>query len=283
VLEILEEGGNSAAAHQMRWARWLEQGSKYACFPGSPKDQEPESFSEHWTHCSCNFWHWFLAHGVDREIKAVLDVGCGVGHLAEHFKRHGHHATGVTSNRDEKMQCLRRGIEVLEDDFHFLSVPAESFDMVLSSQSFEHSISPLFALLEWKRIVRPGGYLMIILPMPIEGDLRAGIPDHYDPATDTLDFAITAGETFSLDCLLSADYTYGIAPHIFLLTYWQLTALFRWAGWDLVGSAVEDVVPGKPARLGEADGRLPRDPRRALNGLFLLRKPSGGAQPSSAA
>jgi len=275
-LEVLENGRESAAAHQLRWARGLEQGSRYACFPGSPRDQQPENFGEHWKQCQCYFWHWFLAQGVAGKIRTVLDVGCGAGHLAEHFARYGFEATGVTSNMDEKNECLRRGVRVLEDDFHFLSAPDDSFDLVFSSQSFEHSLSPLFALMEWKRVVRPGGYLMIVLPMPIDQDLRAALPDHYDPATDSVDFAVTAGETFSPECLRSADYTYGIAPHIFLFTYWQLTWLFRLAGLELVAGGVEDSVTDKPVGIEHVDGRLARDPRRALCGLFLLRKPETG-------
>jgi len=282
-LEVLEAGCRSAVAHQVRWAQALEHGSALALFVETPRGMEPENFSSHFETCGCVYWRWFLAQGVEREIRTVLDVGCGGGHATEHFLRRGFDVTGVTCNADEMGECRRRGIRVLAQDFHFLGVPDGSFDMVFSSHSLEHSVSPLFALAEWKRVVRPGGYVMIVVPMPIDGDLRAAFPEHYDPAADALDFAATVGETLSADCLLSADYTCGISPHVFVLSYWQLAWLFRLGGLEMVAGGVEDAISGKADGLAHVDGRLPRDPRRALNGLFLLRKPSGGAQPSSAA
>jgi len=272
-LELLEEGSTSTAAHQMRWARALEEGSALSLFVSTPKGMEPENFGEHFKLCRCVYWRWFLEQGAAREIRTVLDVGCGLGFAGEHFVRQGFDVTGVTCNADEKSESQRRGIKVVEEDFHFLSLPDESFDLVFSSHSLEHSISPLFALLEWTRVLRRGGYLMVVIPMAIEGDWRAAFSEHYDPATDEMDFAATAGEVFSPDHIRAPCYTYGIPPHIFVLAYRQLTWLFRLAGLELVSSGVEDTIRGAPAELEEIDGRRPRDPLRALNGMFLLRKP----------
>jgi SAM-dependent methyltransferase len=272
-VEILGESRNSAAAHQIRWAQALEQGSTLTLFPESPKGQEPENFAEHWKHCRCTYLHWFLDRGVANEVRTILDVGCGGGHTTEHFLRQGFDVTGVTGNPYERIECARRGIKVLEGDFHFLATGEASFDMVFSSHSLEHSISPLFAIAEWKRVVRPGGYVMIVLPMPIEEDLRVAYYDHYDPITDTMDFGATSGEAFSPEGVRPGCYTYGVPSHMFVLSYWQLTWLFRIMGLGLVAAGVEDPVTAEQIGLEHVDGRLPRDPLRALNGLFLLQKP----------
>jgi SAM-dependent methyltransferase len=39
-----------------------------------------------------------------------------------------------------------------------------SYDFVISSHCLEHLANPLKALREWRRIVRPGGYLILVLP-----------------------------------------------------------------------------------------------------------------------
>jgi SAM-dependent methyltransferase len=271
-LAVLEARGESAAAHQMRFTQALEQGAATAVFPGSPPGQEHEKFDQHWRACDCPFWRWFRTLGLEREVRTMIDVGCGDGYTAEHFMRAGIEATGVTVSAHEKAACLARGMKVVEADLHFLPVPDAGYDLVFSSHSLEHSVSTLFAIWEWKRIARPGGYLFIMLPMPIEQDARAAFPDHYIPERDMLDFGIAA-ETLTPESIRAACYTYGSAMHVYVLSYWQLTWLFEQAGLERVAAAVEDPVGRQVLGVEYVDGRLPRDPKMTLNGMFLLRKP----------
>lgn len=39
-----------------------------------------------------------------------------------------------------------------------------SYDFLLSSNCLEHVANPLKALFEWHRVLRPGGYLILVLP-----------------------------------------------------------------------------------------------------------------------
>jgi len=41
-----------------------------------------------------------------------------------------------------------------------------SYDFVLSSHCLEHVANPMAALHEWRRVVRPGGHLLLLLPDP---------------------------------------------------------------------------------------------------------------------
>jgi SAM-dependent methyltransferase len=47
-------------------------------------------------------------------------------------------------------------------DLH--SIKSGSFDFVLSCHNLEHFANPVKALLEWKRVIRPGGHLILVLP-----------------------------------------------------------------------------------------------------------------------
>jgi SAM-dependent methyltransferase len=52
-----------------------------------------------------------------------------------------------------------------------LPLEDESVDYVISSHVFEHFFDPIAALKEWVRVVRPGGYVFIIVPN------KAAIPE----------------------------------------------------------------------------------------------------------
>ena len=43
-------------------------------------------------------------------------------------------------------------------------VPDDTYDAVLASHVLEHLANPLGALAEWRRVVRPGGHLVLIVP-----------------------------------------------------------------------------------------------------------------------
>jgi len=51
----------------------------------------------------------------------------------------------------------------------------ESYDCVLASHVLEHIANPLRALAEWKRILRPGGVILLVVPH------KAGMFDHRRP------------------------------------------------------------------------------------------------------
>lgn len=44
------------------------------------------------------------------------------------------------------------------------SIPDDSYDFLLSSHNLEHFANPIKALKEWERVVRPSGYLVLVLP-----------------------------------------------------------------------------------------------------------------------
>lgn len=52
-----------------------------------------------------------------------------------------------------------------------------AYDVVLSSHTLEHSANPLLALAEWRRVLRPGATLVLVLPH------KEGTFDHARPVT----------------------------------------------------------------------------------------------------
>lgn len=69
------------------------------------------------------------------------------------------------------------GRQFLREAVALTGIPDCAYDVVLSSHCLEHVANPLGALREWHRVVRPGGYLLIVLPNP------AHTFDHRRPIT----------------------------------------------------------------------------------------------------
>ncbi|HRE06445.1 MAG TPA: class I SAM-dependent methyltransferase [Opitutaceae bacterium] len=61
---------------------------------------------------------------------------------------------------------LSPGRQYLREATSLSGLPDGSYDLVISSHCLEHVANPLAALAEWRRVVRPGGHLLLLLPDP---------------------------------------------------------------------------------------------------------------------
>ena len=58
----------------------------------------------------------------------------------------------------------RPGKSIFRDASNLSSIADHTYDFILSSHNLEHFANPVKALQEWKRVTRPGGGLIIVLP-----------------------------------------------------------------------------------------------------------------------
>ena len=56
------------------------------------------------------------------------------------------------------------GKNIFRDASDLSSIADQSYDFILSSHNLEHFANPVKALREWKRVARPGGALILVLP-----------------------------------------------------------------------------------------------------------------------
>jgi SAM-dependent methyltransferase len=56
------------------------------------------------------------------------------------------------------------GRSIFRDASNLSSIAGHTYDFILSSHNLEHFANPVKALQEWKRVTRPGGGLIIVLP-----------------------------------------------------------------------------------------------------------------------
>lgn len=66
---------------------------------------------------------------------------------------------------------------VIAEAGRLTEVPEDAYDALLASHVLEHLADPLTALREWRRVVRPGGHVLLIVPH------RDGTFDHRRPVT----------------------------------------------------------------------------------------------------
>jgi SAM-dependent methyltransferase len=97
----------------------------------------------------------------------VLDLGCAAGTYLRHFARE---SIGVDVSKPNLEQCRRIGLQVLPADLNReLPFESDSFSGVFCSHVLEHVDAPISLLRECRRILQPGGFL--ILGLPIETSL----------------------------------------------------------------------------------------------------------------
>ncbi|PCI39446.1 MAG: hypothetical protein COB53_03225 [Elusimicrobia bacterium] len=109
---------------------------------------------------------------VDSPAK-ILDVGCGAGQevhvfgprvgIANLVKR-GWEVCAVEASSRAREVLNASGIKDAFENFEEAKFPSDSFDVVRLSWSLEHVPSPTKMLNECKRVLKPGGRLIVAIP-----------------------------------------------------------------------------------------------------------------------
>jgi len=95
----------------------------------------------------------------------ILDVGCGNGAFLARMKRLGWQCTGIETD-PQAAQFARDsfGLNVLEGELANAGFADDSFDVVTLSHVIEHVHSPLDLLMHCRRVLKPGGKLVVLTP-----------------------------------------------------------------------------------------------------------------------
>lgn len=107
-------------------------------------------------------WLWWARKGRIGPASRILDVGCGAGRLLVNMSNWGfRRLTGVEPHIEGDMayssgvQILKRSIEDVEGEF----------DFIMFHHAFEHIADPLVALRSARRVLVPGGDVLIRIPV----------------------------------------------------------------------------------------------------------------------
>jgi SAM-dependent methyltransferase len=96
----------------------------------------------------------------------VLDVGCGRGLMLARLRERGWHAAGVESSAEGSSHArVALALDVrVAPDLGACDFASESFDAISFYHVLEHLPDPAGALSEARRLLRPGGLLVVEVP-----------------------------------------------------------------------------------------------------------------------
>ena len=99
----------------------------------------------------------------------VLDVGCGTGFATEGLLAETEHVYGLDQSPHQLERAFekfgRRGtVQFTLGDAERLPYADDTFDVVWSSGSIEYWPNPVDALVEFRRVTRPGGQVLVVGP-----------------------------------------------------------------------------------------------------------------------
>lgn len=102
--------------------------------------------------------------------QTLLDVGCGIGEYLDAFEMLGLKVTGIDSRPYNDARICECNLEECNIPFK-----DNSFDVVFSKSCVEHLSNPYEVIKDMKRVLKPGGTLIIMVP-----DWTSNMKTYYD-------------------------------------------------------------------------------------------------------
>lgn len=115
--------------------------------------------------------------GGFRDVRSVLDVGCGEGRFLDRAKDAGLETAGVEISERAAAMAQSKGHQIINRSIVDAPLPGnQRFDAVTMWDILEHLDSPGLVLKHLATALKPGGHLVVVTPMMGSVYDRFGIP-----------------------------------------------------------------------------------------------------------
>jgi SAM-dependent methyltransferase len=94
----------------------------------------------------------------------LLEVGCGAGKTLAYLQSLGWRAVGTDLDGEAVAVAASLGVDARHGALEALAFPANNFDAVVVKHVIEHLPDPRATLREIRRILKPGGTLIVLTP-----------------------------------------------------------------------------------------------------------------------
>ena len=152
--------------------------------------------------------------GLIRSGMRVLDVGCGQGGALERFRELGLEAIGITLGGDFEI-CRAKGLDVRQMDQNFMVFGDCQFDLLWCRHVLEHSVAPLFTLIEYRRVTRQNGLVYVEVPAPDTSAHHETNPNHYSVLTCSVWVSLFRRADFKMERNMALRFTVPCGPDLY--------------------------------------------------------------------
>lgn len=111
----------------------------------------------------------------------LIDLGCGAGEFLVAAKKHFRKVTGIDINPSAIEICKKKKIPAVLADATLTGLKANSFDVVRAMNLIEHVMDMEKLILEAKRLLKKGGFL--VLHAPTQWSIFYPVTNFYDDYT----------------------------------------------------------------------------------------------------
>ncbi len=118
------------------------------------------------------WWHVGRKSIISQQMKRlnlkkrpkILNIGCGTGGMIPLFEQYGD-VTNVDVSNEAIKFCKQQGYkDIFKYNGKKLPFKNNSFGMVVATDVLEHIEDDDAALVEWRRVLKPNGHLLITVP-----------------------------------------------------------------------------------------------------------------------